>query len=142
MVNDEISDISEGGVALGENKFEESFLLDEGIKAGMLVKQTATGIAKFAYGPGGDPMGVMKEHEEFDLDTEVTAAKYGDVISEGYVAIFIEAAGSIHYPGSIMYGSYTGGSLGWTLVGSEEPIAVLKKEIAADDTVAIVKLLR
>jgi len=136
MVNDEISDIA-NRIALGENKFEESQKLNEGIKAGMAVIKNATGISKHNF--DDEIFGIMKEHEEFDLDTEITAAKYGDVVTEGYVPVFVEAPGAIKYAGSFLYkGSQ--GSIAFTEMGS--PLAILEREVAATDTVAIVKLVK
>jgi len=137
MANTNISDITEGGVALGENKFKESQLLDEGIKAGMVVMKTATGIDK--HNLDAYFLGIMKEHEEFDLDTEITAGKYGDVITEGYCAIFIENPAATRYAGTFLYKGL-GGSMCITAMGS--PFAVLERTIVTGDTVAIVKLLR
>ena len=140
MVNNLISEISEGGVALGENKFKESQLLDNPIKAGELVKFTATGI-DLSDAATGDYGGVMKEHEEVDLDTDIAAAKYGDVVTEGYVAVFIVNPATTKYPGTLLYGiAATPGSLSITATG--QAIAVLERTVVTGDTVAIVKLLR
>ena len=76
MAKTKISELSEGGVALGENKFKEGMLLDAAIAAGELVKATATGIA-LGNTADGDYLGIMKEHEAIDLDTDITAALYG-----------------------------------------------------------------
>lgn len=137
MANTLISELSEGGVALGENKFKESQLLDADIKAGQCVKMTATGIA--VNNLGSTMLGVMKEHEEFDLDTDVTAAKYGDVVTEGYCAVFIEDPAGTEYPGTFLYKGLDG-ALCITAMGS--PFAVLMRTINTGDKVAIVKLLR
>lgn len=137
MVNEKISDISEGGVALGENKFKESQLLHEAIKAGEVVKITANGIELVNL--DANYSGVMKEHEEFDLDTDVTAAKYGDIVSEGYCALFIEDPAGTYYPGTFLYKGL-GGRMCVTAMGS--PWAILEKTIVSGDKVAIVKLLR
>lgn len=135
-----ISEISEGGVALGENKYKESQLLDVAIKAGELVKMTATGIA-LANMASGTYLGVMKEHEEFDLDTDIDAGEYGDVVTEGYVAAFITGITDTWYPGTYFYTCFaTPGSL--TLSPAGPPVAVLERTINTGDTVAIVKLLR
>jgi len=137
MANNAISDISEGGIALGENKFKESLVLYEAIKAGEVVKITANGLELVNL--DDDYSGVMKEHEEFDLDTDITAAKYGDIVSEGYCAIFIENPGGTYYPGRFLYKGL-GGCMCVTKMGS--PWAILERTINTGDTVAIVKLLR
>jgi len=135
-----ISEVSEGGVALGENKFKESQLLDNPIKAGELVKKTATGI-DLSDGATGDYLGIMKEHEEVDLDTDIAAAKHGDVVTEGYCAVFIVNPAATKYPGTLFYGiATTPGSLSITVAGIA--IAVLERTVVTGDTVAIVKLLR
>jgi len=137
MVNTLISELSEGGVALGENKFKESQLLDEDIKAGQCVKMTATGIA--VNNLGATMLGVMKEHEEVDLDTDVAAGKYGDVVTEGYCVVFIEDPAGTYYPGTFLYKGLDG-ALCKTKMDS--PFAVLERTINTGDKVAIVKLLR
>lgn len=140
MANTKISEISEGGVALGENKFTEGQLLDAAIAAGELVKATATGIA-LSNTADGDYLGIMKEHEEIDLDTDITAALYGDVVTEGYCAVRIVNPAATKYPGTLLFGVVaTPGSLTIVVLGS--PIAVLERIIVTGDTVAIVKLLR
>lgn len=140
MAKTKISEISEGGVALGENKFAESQLLAETIKAGEVVKMTAAGIA-LADGVDGIFLGVMKEHEEFDLNTDITAAKKGDVITEGYCAVFVCDIYGTHYPGTLLYTHYdTPGSL--RLTANADAAAKLLRTINVGDTVAIVKLLR
>lgn len=140
MANTSISDISEGGVALGENKFKESQLLDNVISAGQLVKYTATGI-DLNDAATGDYAGIMKEHEEIDLDTAITAALHGDLITEGYCAVFIVNPATTKYPGTLLYGiAATPGSLSITAAG--QAIAVLERTVVTGDTVAIVKLLR
>lgn len=149
MANDEIKDITEGSAALGENKFTEGLLLDVAIKAGEVVRKTSTGIALNDYYYTGDPLtirspgdwlGVMKEHYEFDLDTDITAGKYGDVITEGYCAIFIRAPGKICYAGTTFYGdNLNPGQLHWSSVAA--PIAKLKRDVAIDATVGIFKLI-
>lgn len=140
MANTLISEISEGGVALGENKFKEGMLLDAAIAAGELVKFTATGIA-LSNTADGVYGGIMKEHEEIDLDTDITAALYGDVITEGYCAVRIVNPAATKYPGTLLFGVVaTPGAL--TIVVAGSPIAVLERTIVTGDTVAIVKLLR
>jgi len=135
-----ISEISEGGVALGENKFKESQLLDNPIKAGQIVKYTATGI-ELSDLITGEYGGVMKEHEEVDLDTAIAAAKHGDIVSEGYCAVFIVNPAATKYPGTLLFGILaTPGSLSITPAG--QAIAVLERTVVTGDTVAIVKLLR
>ena len=126
MVNTSISDISEGGIALGENKYTEGQLLDEAIRAGEVVIMTATGIALHNY--DSIYLGIMKEHEEFDLDTDITAAKYGDVITEGYVAVFITNPGATKYPGTFLYKG-AGGTFGFTATG--EVFAILKRTVVS-----------
>ncbi|BDI54930.1 MAG: capsid stabilizing protein [Asgard archaea virus VerdaV3] len=137
MVNNLISDISEGGVALGENKFKESQLLDVDIKAGQIVMKTATGID--LHNLDAYFLGVMKEHEEVDLDTAITAAKYGDVVTEGYAAIFIENPGATRYAGTFLYKGLNGS---FSITKMDAPLAVLERTINTGDTVAIVKLMR
>ena len=137
MAKTKISELSEGGVALGENKFKEGQLLDNDIKAGQVVLMTATGIDVNTL--DNTMLGVMKEHEEVDLDTAISAAKYGDVVTEGYVAVFIENPGGTYYPGTIMYKGLTG-AMAKTAGGP--PFAVLERTINTGDLVAIVKLLR
>jgi len=137
MANTLISEISEGGVALGENKFKESQLLHEAIKAGEVVKITANGLELVNL--DDDYSGVMKEHYEFDLDTDITAAKYGDIVSEGYCAVFIENPAGTYYPGRFLYKGL-GGCMCVTKMGS--PWAILERIIVTGDRVAIVKLLR
>jgi len=137
MAKTKISEISEGGVALGENKFKESQKLDEAIKAGMVVKMTATGIAKNSL--SSEFLGIMKEHEEIDLDTEITIALYGDVVTEGYCAVFIENPAGTKYPGTFLYKGLNG-AMAVTAMGA--PFAVLERTIVSGDLVAIVKLLR
>ena len=140
MANTKISEISEGGVALGENKFKEGQLLDNIIQAGQLVKATATGI-DLCNTADGDYLGIMKEHEEIDLDTNITAALHGDVVTEGYCAVQIINPAGTKYPGTLLFGVVaTPGFLTIIVVGS--PIAVLERIIITGDTVAIVKLLR
>jgi len=140
MANTLISELSEGGVALGENKFKESQLLDNPIRAGELVKMTATGI-DLSDTADGDYLGIMKEHEEVDLDTDIAAAKYGDVVTEGYCAVRIANPAATKYPGTLLYGVVaTPGFLTIVVVG--QAIAVLERTIITGDTVAIVKLLR
>ena len=135
-----ISELSEGGVALGENKFKEGMLLDAAIRAGELVKFTATGIS-LSNTADGDYGGIMKEHEEFDLDTDIDAAKYGSVVTEGYCTARIVNPGGTKYPGTLLFGVVaTPGFL--TIVVAGSPIAVLERTIITGDTVAIVKLLR
>lgn len=152
MAKTKISELSEGGVALGENKFKEGMLLDAAIAAGELVMATATGIALNNL-TSGDYLGIMKEHEEIDLDTDITAALYGDVITEGYCAARIVDPAGTKYPGTLLFGIVgTPGALSITVpitavdptYGSRlgEPIAVLERTIVTGDTVAIVKLLR
>jgi len=139
MANDKISDIA-NKIALGENKYKESQLLDVDIKAGQFVKFIATGIA-LSDGITGDYGGVMMEHEEIDLDTAITAALYGDVITEGYCAVFIVNPTTTYYPGTLLYGiAATPGSLSITPAG--QAIAVLERTINTGDLAAIVKLLR
>ena len=144
MVNEKISEISEGGVALGENKFSESHLLDEAIKAGEVVEQTATGIRlnPTTEGGAGNYLGVMKEHEEFDLDTDITAGKYGDVVTEGYVAAFIDEITGTHYPGTLLYTDPTKAGRFCPTVTINEAAAVLKRKVVSGDKVGIIKLLR
>ncbi|BDI54899.1 MAG: capsid stabilizing protein [Thorarchaeia virus VerdaV2] len=137
MANKKISQISEGGIALGENKFKESQLLHEAIKAGEVVKITANGIELVNL--DDNYSGVMKEHEEVDLDTDIAAGKYGDLVSEGYCAIFIENPAGTYYPGTFLYKGL-GGCMCVTAMGS--PWAILERTINTGDTVAIVKLLR
>jgi len=137
MAKTKISEISEGGVALGENKFKEGQLLDEAIKAGEVVIMTATGIALHSL--NSEFLGVMKEHEEFDLDTDITAAKHGDVVTEGYCAVFIENPAATKYPGTFLYKGL-GGRMCITAMGS--PFAILERTVVSGDLVAIVKLLR
>ena len=140
MANTKISEISEGGVALGENKFTEGQLLDNVIQAGQLVKATATGI-DLNNTADGDYLGIMKEHEEIDLDTNITAALHGDVVTEGYCAAQIVNPAATKYPGTLLFGVVaTPGFLTIVVLGS--PIAVLERTIVTGDTVAIVKLLR
>jgi len=144
MPKTKISEISEGGVALGENKFKEGQLLDADIAAGELVMASATGVA-LNTGVAGDYLGIMKEHEEFDLDTDITAAKYGDIITEGYCAARIDNPLATKYPGTLFYGIATvAGALSITrpAAGAGQAIAVLERTIVTGDTVAIVKLLR
>jgi len=141
MVNTKISEISEGGIALGENKFKEGQLLDNAIRAGECVRITATGIDLYSL-MDGPFSGIMKEHEEFDLDTDITAAKYGTVVSEGYCAIMVKNPAATKYPGAFLYGDTTPGQMGWIATMSAEPIAVLERKIVSGDTKAIVKLLR
>ena len=141
MTNDKISEISEGGIALGENKFKEGQLLDNAIRAGECVRITATGIDLYSL-MNGPFSGIMKEHEEFDLDTDIDAAEYGDVISEGYCAVMIKDPAATKYPGTFLYGDTTPGRMGWTVTMSAEPIAVLERKVVSGDDVAIVKLLR
>lgn len=140
MAKTKISEVSEGGVALGENKFKESELLDNAIKAGQLVKKTATGI-DLSNTADGDYLGIMKEHEEIDLDTAITAALYGDVVTEGYCAACIVNPAATKYPGTLLYGVVaTPGFLTIVVLGA--PIAVLERTVVTGDTVARVKLLR
>ncbi len=140
MAKTKISEISEGGVALGENKFTESQELDEATKAGEVVAMTATGVA-LALAVDGIFLGVVKEHEEFDLDTDITSGKEVDVITEGYCAVFVCDIYGTHYPGTLFYTHYdTPGSLRLTANGPAA--AKLLRTINASDTVAIVKLLR
>ena len=136
-----ISDISEGGVALGENKFREGQLLANPIRAGECVRITASGIDLFSL-MDGPFSGIMKEHEEFDLDTDIDAAEHGDVISEGYCAVMIKDPAATKYPGTLLYGDTTPGQMGWIQTMSAEPIAVLERKVVSTDTKAIVKLLR
>ena len=139
MVNTKISEIA-NTIGLGENKHKESQYLTEAIKAGEVVKMTASGIA-LADGVDGVFFGVMKEHYEFDLDTDITAAKYGDVITEGYVAVFLCDIFDTYYPGEFFYTHYdTPGSLRNTANGP--PAAMLVETINSGDTVALVKLMR
>jgi len=137
MANTKISEITEGSVALGENKFKESQLLDAAIKAGQVVKMTATGID--VNNLGSTMLGVMKEHEAFDLDTDIDAAEHGDVVTEGYCAVFIENPAGTYYPGTFLYKGLDG-ALAKTVGGS--PFAILERTVNTGDTVAIVKLLR
>lgn len=140
MTNTKISEISEGGVALGENKFKEGQLLDEDIKAGEVVEMTATGVA-LANGTDGVFLGVMKEHEEFDLDTDITSGKRGTVITEGYCTLFLCDINGTYYSGEFFYTHYdTAGSLRNTANGP--PAAILMNTINSGDKVAIVKLMR
>lgn len=137
MANTKISELSEGGVALGENKFKESQKLDAAIKAGQCVVMTATGIAVHNF--ASTVLGVMKEHEEFDLDTDITIGKYGDVVTEGYCVIFIENPAGTFYPGTFLYKG-SDGALSVIAMGS--PFAILERTVNTGDLVAIVKLLR
>ena len=142
MAKTKISELSEGGVLLGENKFKEGMLLDAAMYAGHLVKATATGI-DLGNTADGDYLGILKEHEEFDLDSEITIAspKYGTVVTEGYCAVKIVNPATTKYPGTLLFGVIgTPGSL--TIVAAGSPIAVLERTILTGDTVAIVKLLR
>ena len=140
MAKTKISEISEGRVALGENKFKEGQLLDAAMYAGHLVKATSTGIA-LCNTADGDYLGILKEHEEYDLDTEIAIAKYGDVVTEGYVAAKIVNPAGPKYPGTLLFGVVaTPGYL--TIIVAGSPIAVLERPIISGDTVAIVKLLR
>lgn len=140
MAKTKISEISEGGVPLGENKFKEGQKLDAAMYAGHLVKATATGIA-LGNTADGDYLGVLKEHEEFDLDAEITISLYGIVVTEGYCAVKIVNPATTKYPGTLLYGVVaTPGFLTIVVLGS--PIAVLERTILTGDTVAIVKLLR
>ena len=141
MANTSISDISEGGIALGENKFKEGQLLDNAIRAGECVRLTSTGIDLYSL-MEGPFSGIMKEHEEFDLDTDITAAKHGTVVSEGYCAVMVKNPAETKYPGAFLYGDTTPGQMGWIATMSAEPIAVLERKIVSGDTKAIVKLLR
>lgn len=141
MANDEISDISEGGIALGENKFKEGQLLDNAIRAGECVRITSTGIDLYSL-MNGPFSGIMKEHEEIDLNTDITAALYGDVVSEGYCAVMIKDPAATKYPGTFLYGDTTPGQMGWIATMSAEPIAVLERTVVSGARVAIVKLLR
>ena len=88
----------------------------------------------------GDYLGIMKEHEEFDLDTDIDAAEYGDVVTEGYCALRIVNPGGTKYAGTLLFGHATAGALSITPAGAA--IAVLERTIVTGDTVAIVKLLR
>ena len=136
MTNTKISDIAKT-IGLGDNKHKESQLLDEAIKAGEVVIMTATGVALVNL--DDYYLGVMKEHEEFDLDTDITAAKYGDIVTEGYCAVFIENPAGTYYPGTFLYKGL-GGCMCKTEMGS--PWAILMRKIVTGDRVAIVKLLR
>ena len=137
MVNTKISEISEGGVALGENKFKESQLLDVDIKAGQVVMKTATGIN--LHNLDAYFLGVIKEHEEVDLDTAITTGKYGDIITEGYVAVFIENPAATRYAGTFLYKGLNGSMC---ITKMDAPFAVLERTIVSGDLVAIVKLLK
>ena len=140
MAKTKISELSEGGVALGENKFKEGQLLDAAIAAGELVMASATGIA-LNTGADGSYLGIMKEHEAIDLDTDITAALYGDVITEGYCAARIADPVGTYYAGTLLYGiAATPGALSITAAGIA--IAVLERFIITGQTVAIIKLLR
>jgi len=144
MAKTKISEISEGGVALGENKFKEGQLLDAAIAAGELVMASATGIA-LSTGADGSYLGIMKEHEAIDLDTDITAALYGDVVTEGYCAARIVNPAGTFYAGTLLYGvAATPGALTVvrTAAGAGSPVAVTERTIITGDTVAIVKLLR
>ena len=144
MAKTKISEISEGGVALGENKFKEGQLLDAAIAAGELVMASATGIA-LNTGDDGSYLGIMKEHEAIDLDTDITAALYGDVVTEGYCAARIVNPAATKYPGTLLYGiATTAGALSITrtAAGAGSPIAVLEEMIITGQTVAKIKLLR
>lgn len=140
-----ISEITEGSIALGENRFSEGQLLDEAIKAGEVVEMTATGIRLVpttVEGGYGNFLGVMKEHHEFDLDTDITAAKHGDVVTEGYCAAFVEDIDGTYYPGTLLYTDPTKAgrfSREYTTVNA---VAVLKETVNNGDKVAIIKLLR
>ncbi|BDI54966.1 MAG: hypothetical protein QIT40_gp08 [Lokiarchaeia virus VerdaV4] len=139
MVNTLISEIAKK-IALGENKFKESQLLDVAIKAGEIVMMTVTGIT-LAWSAKGVFFGVMKEHEEFDLDTDITALKHGDVVTEGYAAVFITSISDTYYPGEFLYVSTTqDGQL--VLTANGPPAAMLMRTINTGDKVAIVKLMR
>ena len=129
-------------IALGENKFKEGMLLDAAIAAGEVVMASATGIA-LNTGADGSYLGIMKEHEAIDLDTDITAALYGDVVTEGYCAVRIVNPAGTFYAGTLLYG-VTGGSLTVvrTASGAGSPIAVTERTIVSTQTVAIVKLLR
>ena len=131
-------------IALGENKFKEGMLLDAAIAAGELVMGSSTGIA-LNTGADGSYLGIMKEHEAIDLDTDITAALYGDVVTEGYCAARIVDPAGPFYPGTLLYGvAATPGALTVvrTAAGAGSPIAVTERTIVSTQTVAIVKLLR
>lgn len=142
MANTKISQISEGGIALGENKFSESHLLDEAIKAGEVVEQTATGIRLYPITVEGNFLGVMKEHEAVDLDTDIAAGKYGDVVTEGYCPAFIEDITGTHYPGTLIYTDPTKAGHFSVSYTSAQAVAVLKRTVNNGDKVGIIKLLR
>jgi len=139
MANTKISEIA-NGIALGENRFTESQVLDEAAKAGEVVTATATGVA-LTLGVDGIFLGVVKEHEEFDLDTDITLGKEVDIVTEGYCAVFVCDILDTKYPGTLLYTHYdTPGSL--RLTANATAAAKLLRTIHSGDTVAIVKLLR
>jgi len=141
MTNTKVSEVSEGGVALGENKFAEGQIIDEAVKAGEIVELTAEGHVVLCNGTDGVFLGVAKEHEEFDLDTDITSGKKIDVITEGYAVVFLCDINQTYYAGEFFYCHYdTPGSLRNTANG--HPAAKLLRTINSGDTVAIVKLMR
>ncbi|BDI54855.1 MAG: hypothetical protein [Lokiarchaeia virus VerdaV1] len=103
---------------------------------------TDSGLELFDSYYGGGFLGVMKEHYEFDLDTDITEGKYGDVVTDGYCAVMIVDPTENLYPGTPLYPSVTKGKMGYTPSINLEPIATLKSTIVSGDDVAIVKLLR
>jgi len=137
MANTKIKDVA-NKIPLGGNMFAEGLILGEAMKAGTGVyKSNATTIMKC-----DDPeicLGVLKEHEEFDLDTEITAGKRGDVVTKGNVAAFIFQDG-VHYAGSnYMAAQFAAGK--FRASGGVGSTAKLLKDIAADDDVAILRIL-
>jgi len=139
MANTKIREIA-NTIPLGENKFSEGQLLDAAMYAGHVVIKTATGIALCNVATG-DILGVLKEHYEYDLDSEIAAGKYGDVVTEGKCAVKIVDPAATLYPGTNLYSVVaTPGFLTKVVAGA--PVAKLLRTVNTGDTVAIVSLIR
>lgn len=140
MVNTKISEVSEGGVALGENKFARGMILGEDLPAGTVVMKTAAGtIAK--CNSQSKMLGVLKEHEEFDLDTDITSAKKVTVVTEGYVAAFMAHPGATKYAGTTFVPGQYGGDPGKFKTSTTTGSAKLLRDVVATDEVGVFKLM-
>ena len=144
MANSNISDIA-NGIELGENR-SEGVELGEAIKAGKAVKKsTAAKVIKSTTSDDGLFLGIMGEHYNVDLDTQITSGYDGTVVTEGYCPAFVDDPGESLYAGAKLYEpESTDGNLSWTAgsADKEEPVATLVRDISNGDTVAIIKLVR
>jgi len=148
MANDEISDIA-NGIELGDNE-RDTYILKEDIEAGKLVlidSDVPTKVKKTAAGSVNlDMLGVLKEHQEVDIDSQIASGVAVDIILKGKFAGFCDAPGSECLPGNLFMANATAAGdlkiMGTGDMDTDEAVAENINTIGASDTVGLFRFLR